>query len=115
MSEAQLDLVGDVPQTIPEPIPDDGKTDLQRLMDKKAEDLSQKDVSEICKILRERRNQYNLDELEKATKKAAPKEPKAPKAPKVAKAKTKSDETADLLASQLGDTDILNILGDLAE
>lgn len=102
----QLDLVPDEPQAIP----DDGKTDLQRLMDKKAEDLSQRDVSEICKILRERRNQYNLEELEKASK--PKKEPKSKAAPKP---KSATDKAAAAITANVAQADLDDILGDLLE
>lgn len=102
----QLDLVPDETQAIP----DDGKTDLQRLMDKKAEDLSQRDVSEICKILRERRNQYNLEELEKASK--PKKEPKPKAAPKP---KSATDKAAAAITANVAQADLDDILGDLLE
>lgn len=87
---------------IQEEADDDGLTDLQRLMSKKAEDHTQQSIYEIAKILRERRNLYALEEAEKASKPAkAPKEPKEPKAPKVDKAPAKPKSNADKVAGEL--------------
>lgn len=91
---------------------DDGLTDFERLMSKKAEDYTDEDIRQITEILRARRNLYSIEEAEKAQKKAtkAVKEPKEPKVKAPAKPKSNAEKAAQALALDISDDDLL---GDL--